>query len=198
METDRMAALGFSVLMREWRRGMAFDPWHWKPLFKTVSGHHSPCVFFLRLCYRDEGSRPAVLDQIKSSRASRASFFFFFFLDERDPAGAAASTLTSSRVTPRPPRRKASSLIDHLEAGRKGGEPICENIILFVEHCSERGSQSSRSSFISNVCPNRTRASWFLRERLATVAADAGPKTISLETKKFPSRVLVDSWKFKT
>lgn len=23
-----MAALGFSVLMREWRRGMAFDPWH--------------------------------------------------------------------------------------------------------------------------------------------------------------------------
>lgn len=28
METDRMAALGFSVLMREWRRGMAFDPWH--------------------------------------------------------------------------------------------------------------------------------------------------------------------------
>lgn len=28
METDRMAAFGFSVLMREWRRGMAFDPWH--------------------------------------------------------------------------------------------------------------------------------------------------------------------------
>lgn len=28
METDRMAALGFSVLMREWRRRMAFDPWH--------------------------------------------------------------------------------------------------------------------------------------------------------------------------
>ena len=23
-----MAALGFSVLMREWRRRMAFDPWH--------------------------------------------------------------------------------------------------------------------------------------------------------------------------
>lgn len=101
METDRMAALGFSVLMREWRRGMAFDPWHWKPLFKTVSGHHSPFVFFLRLRCRDEGSRPVALDLIKSTRARRA-----LFGRARSRLWASASTSASSRVTATPEKNR--------------------------------------------------------------------------------------------
>lgn len=110
-----MAALGFSVLMREWRRGMAFDPWHWKPLFKTVSGHHSPSVFFLHLCYRRR-NRPAPLDLIKSSQAT--------LLEERDPDWTASAIVSTVHTFPFLSRQtlKVSSVIDHLGAEeRKGG-----------------------------------------------------------------------------
>lgn len=181
METDRMAALGFSVLMREWRRGMAFDPWHWKPLFKTVSGHHSPSVFFLHLCYRWR-NRPAPLDLIKSSQAT--------LLEERDPDWTASTITSTVHTFLFPFTTNPESIIGDWSPRRRRKKrqgQICENIILFIEHCNEHGSQSSCSNFISNVCPNHTRALWFLQESLATVAADTEPKTISLET-KFPPR----------
>lgn len=42
-----MAALGFSVLMREWRRGMAFDPWHGSLYLSLSTVITLPLSFFL-------------------------------------------------------------------------------------------------------------------------------------------------------
>lgn len=52
METDRMAALGFSVLMREWRRGMAFDPWHGS-LYLKLSAAITLSSFFCPYRWRE-------------------------------------------------------------------------------------------------------------------------------------------------
>lgn len=55
METDRMAALGFSVLMREWRRGMAFDPWHGS-LYLNLSAAITLSPFFCFYRWRERSA----------------------------------------------------------------------------------------------------------------------------------------------
>lgn len=55
METDRMAALGFSVLMREWRRGMAFDPWHGS-LYLNLSAAITLSSFFRFYRWRERAA----------------------------------------------------------------------------------------------------------------------------------------------
>lgn len=63
METDRMAALGFSVLMREWRRGMAFDPWHGS-LYLKLSTAITLSSFFCS--YRRRGGKGLRRSQIRA------------------------------------------------------------------------------------------------------------------------------------
>lgn len=60
-----MAALGFSILMREWRRGMAFDPWHGSLYLKLSTVITLSPSFSVSLQYRWRNRR-APLDLIKS------------------------------------------------------------------------------------------------------------------------------------
>lgn len=56
-----MAALGFSVLMREWRRRMAFDPWHGS-LYLSLSA-----VITLSLLWIEKQTCTAGFDQLSLS-----------------------------------------------------------------------------------------------------------------------------------
>ncbi|MEQ2295789.1 hypothetical protein AMECASPLE_018114 [Ameca splendens] len=143
METDRMAALGFSVLMREWRRRMAFDPWHGS-LYLSLSA-----VITLFLLWIEKQTCTAGFDQLSQAHLTLSSTF---------------------AITKRPLISVTTckyELIDH-PAGKekKRQKQICQNIILFAElHC-EQPSQSSSSDFISYVCPNHTKALWLFEEVL--------------------------------
>lgn len=154
-----MAALGFSVLMREWRRGMAFDPWHGSLYLKLSAVITLFPSFSLSLCYRWR-NRPAPLDLIKSSQARLT----LFRTGIQIPPAASAIRL-ATHPSPFMTTLKVSLLIDHVAGKEKERQrQICENIILFVELRNEHGSQSSCSNFISYVCPNHTRASWFFKK----------------------------------
>lgn len=114
-----MAALGFSVLMREWRRGMAFDPWHGS-LYLSLSA----VITLSRLwIWRN---KPAPLDSISSVRPTLTL-----------SAPAAAFAISSHQL----------ALIDsdwspqQKKIKKTRQKQICENIILFAELCFEQASR---------------------------------------------------------
>lgn len=65
-----MAALGFSVLMREWRRGMAFDPWHGSLYLKLSAAITLSSSFFCS--YRRGGTAGPQPDWDRGSEAGAA------------------------------------------------------------------------------------------------------------------------------
>lgn len=164
-----MAAFGFSVLMREWRRGMAFDPWHGS-LYLSLS-----TVITLSVMDRETNLH----HWIWSAQSDTLNPF---------QAQTHAAPLISQRKISQPHlhdslRVSINLLIDHLaRKEKKRQKQICENIILFAELCNEKISKSSCSNFISYVCPNHTRASWLFKEVLLRLQPDIQPKTISSST----------------
>lgn len=156
-----MAALGFSVLMREWRRGMAFDPWHgslYLSLSTVITLSLSP-PFFLSLLWIEKQTCTTGFDQLSTAhltlfRTTIQSPSSTFTITQRDCSAFPFLTTCKRRCW----------LITLAGKEKKRQKQICENIILFVELCNEKASQSSCSSFISYVCPNHTRALWFFKE----------------------------------
>lgn len=132
-----MAAFGFSVLMREWRRGMAFDPWHGS-LYLSLSA-----VITLSAVDGETNLHP----WIWSAQSSTLNSFW--------------STLAVAEIF-LPSWQYLRRLI--VSPGKKRQKQICENIILFADFCIEQASQSSRSSFVSCFCPNHTRALRLFKE----------------------------------
>lgn len=65
-----MAALGFSVLMREWRRGMAFDPWHGSLYLKLSAAITLSSSFFCS--YRRVGTAAPQPDWDRGSEAEQS------------------------------------------------------------------------------------------------------------------------------
>lgn len=157
-----MAALGFSVLMREWRRGMAFDPWHGSLYLSLSTVITLSPPFFLSLLWIEKQTCTTGFDQL-----STAHFNPFSEPGSSLPSSTFTITQRDLLSLPLPDNLRAWMLIDYLSWKRKEKKrqkQICENIILFVELCNEKAFQSSCSSFISCVCPNHTRALWFFKE----------------------------------
>lgn len=98
-----MAALGFSVLMREWRRGMAFDPWHGS-LYLSLSTviTLSPYFFlFLSPLWMEKQTCTTGFDQL-----SQAHLTLFRTVIQAAPSSTFAITETNRSPLParQPPK----------------------------------------------------------------------------------------------
>lgn len=130
-----MAALGFSVLMREWRRGTAFDPWHgslYLSLSTVITLLLSPRLSVF-LVVMEKQTCTAGFDQISQAHAAPA-----------DAAHTRAIT-QEDRTPPPPPSRhletyRYGSITCPGDKKKKAQKQICENIILFAELHDERAS----------------------------------------------------------
>lgn len=151
-----MAALGFSVLMREWRRGMAFDPWHGSLYLSLSTVITLSPPFFLSLLWIEKQTCTTGFDQLSTAHFNPFSV--------SPPAPSLSPRETCSAFPFLTTCERGCWLITLAGKEKKRQKQICENIILFVELCNEKAFQSSCSSFISCVCPNHTRALWFFKE----------------------------------
>lgn len=161
METDRMAALGFSVLMREWRRGMAFDPWHGSLYLKLST------VITLSFFRWRGKKRTTPLDLIKYQ-----AHWTVLGWGRTGIQIPAVDSIINERYCPALSDLMSTYccwLITKLGKERKTQKQICENISLFAKLHNERSSQSSRSHFIRLSKPHESLT--VLQERSTTVSA---------------------------
>lgn len=98
-----MAVLGFSVLMREWRRGMAFDPWHGSLYLSlsTVITLSPSFPLFLSLSLLVIDGETDLHHWIWSSQSDTLNPLFFF-QDLRIQASAAPLLSPESDRSPSP------------------------------------------------------------------------------------------------
>lgn len=152
METDRMAALGFSVLMREWRRGMAFDPWHGSLYLKLSTVITLSPSFSVSLRYRWRNRR-APLDLIKSTQAHLAASSFSYQWDTPPVLKSIIADWSFSW------KRKGKAKAD-----------LSKYYFISLELRNEHGLQSSCSNFTSRLSKPH-KSLMVLQESLTAVAA---------------------------
>lgn len=109
-----MAALGFSVLMREWRRGMAFDPWHGSLYLSLSTVITLSPPFFLSLLWIEKQTCTTGFDQL-----STAHFNPFPEPGSSLPSSTFTITQRDLLSLPLPDNLRAWMLIDYLSWKRK-------------------------------------------------------------------------------